>query len=194
MKFDNVVTLPVLSYFIVIFSKHWHNWCHPWRKYVHNWRNVFNYLAEKEMLSFKYKLRMSGKPSCALQPNCLFHKVNFPPLHSSVPVVCSTFFSCYPAVPSPGSFQTTQRLLARRRRQGWVHPRTTQWLVACQRPTVLLSYVARAQAKFDNGLLPTNWSCRYIDAKMYIRVHISDSHSAVAENCSLMEFVRRVDW
>ena len=35
---------------------------------------------------------MSGMPSCALQPHCLFHKVNFPPFHSSVPVVCSTFF------------------------------------------------------------------------------------------------------
>ena len=44
------------------------------------------------MLSFKCKLRMSAKPSCALQPHCLFHKVNFPPLHSSVPVVFSKFF------------------------------------------------------------------------------------------------------
>lgn len=92
VKFDSIVNLSVLSYFTVILLKLWHNWCYPWRKYVHNWRNVFIYLTGKEMLSFKYKYRMSAKPSCTLQPHCLFHKVNFPPLHSSVPVVFSTFF------------------------------------------------------------------------------------------------------
>jgi len=55
MKFDNVVNLSVFSYFTVIFLQLWHNWCYPWRKYVHNWRNVFNYLTGKEKLSFKYK-------------------------------------------------------------------------------------------------------------------------------------------